>query len=143
MAVKLCCIILVFMLAVLTLYAATTVFVLGDREGWSWEAPPTNGFIDDLVHEKLQKVNVSSSGLCDDADFLRRVHFDLTGQAPTPADVRTFLLDERDSHLKRDEVIDRLLGSAAYVRHWTNRWCDLLQVNSKYLGAVGAEQLRE
>jgi len=124
-------------------YAATTVFVLGDRTGWAWEETPTNNYIDAYVHEKLQKVNVSSSGLCDDADFLRRVHFDLTGQAPTPDVVRTFLLDTRDTSVKRDEVIDRLLGSAAYVRHWTNRWCDLLQVNSKVLGAAGADELRE
>ncbi len=66
-------------------YAATTVFVLGDREGWEWEGDPTNNYIDELVHAKLKKVNVSTSGLCDDADFLRRVHFDLTGQAPSPA----------------------------------------------------------
>ena len=57
-------------------YAATTVFVLGDREGWAWEETPSNNFIDDYIHEKLKKVNVSPSGLCDDADFLRRVHFD-------------------------------------------------------------------
>jgi hypothetical protein len=124
-------------------YAATTVFVLGDRAGWEWDSPPTNNYIDEYVHEKLQKVNVTQSGLCDDADFLRRVHFDLTGQAPTPDEVRTFLLDQRQTKLKRDEVIDRLLGSSSYVRHWTNRWCDLLQVNSKYLGATGAEQFRE
>ena len=42
---------------------------------------------------------------------------------------------------RASEAIERLLGSAAYVRHWTNRWCDLLQVNSKYLGATGAEVL--
>jgi hypothetical protein len=124
-------------------YTATTVFVLGDREGWTWDAPPTNNFIDERIHAKLQRVRVSSAGLCDDADFLRRIHFDLTGEAPTPAAVRTFLLDTRETTQKRDEVIERLLGSAAYVRHWTNRWCDLLQVNSKYLGATGAEQLRE
>ncbi len=124
-------------------YAATTVFVLGDRDGWAWEETPTNNYIDGFIHEKLQKVNVSPSELCDDADFLRRVHFDLTGQAPTTDAVRTFLVDSRESSLKREEVIDRLLGSAAYVRHWTNRWCDLMQVNSKVLGATGADELRE
>lgn len=124
-------------------YAATTVFVLGDRAGWAWEDTPTNNYIDELVHEKLKKVNVSQSEICDDADFLRRVHFDLTGRAPAPDDVRTFLLDDRDTKTKRDETIDRLLGSAAYVRHWTNRWSDLLQVNSKFLGESGAKQLRE
>ena len=123
-------------------YAATTVFVLGDRDGWAWKETPTNNYIDEHVHAKLRKVNVSQSDLCDDADFLRRVHFDLTGQAPTPEEARTFLLDERDEKTKRDEVVDRLLGSAAYVRHWTNRWADLLQVNSKFIGADGAKKFR-
>ena len=124
-------------------YAATTVFVLGDREGWAWEETSTNNYIDEHIHEKLRKVNVSTAPLCDDADFLRRVHFDLTGRAPSPDQVRTFLLDQRDTKTKRDEVIDRLLGSAAYVQHWTNRWCDLLQVNSNVLGQRGAQSMRE
>ena len=44
----------------------------------------------------------------------------------------------RDTRVKRDEMIDRLIGSPDYVEHWTNKWADLLQVNRKYLGVEGA-----
>ena len=29
------------------------------------------------------------------------------------------------------------------VEHWSNKWADLLQVNRKFLGAVGAAKFRE
>ena len=86
--------------------------------------------------------NSEPSEPCTDAEFLRRVHLDLTGLLPTPADVETFLIDVREPAVKRAEVVDRLLGSTAFVDHWTNRWADLLQVNAKFLSGEGAERLR-
>jgi hypothetical protein len=41
------------------------------------------------------------------------------------------LADDRDPRAKRDEVIDRLIGSPAFLEHWTNKWADLLEVNPK------------
>lgn len=123
-------------------YAAARVFVMGDREGWTWRGVPQHNFIDELVDAKLETIRSRPSPLCTDAEFLRRVTLDLTGRLPTPAEVETFLLDGRNTRVKRDEVIDRLLGSSAFVEHWTNKWSDLLQVNSKFLGDGGAESLR-
>ena len=37
--------------------------------------------------------------------------------------------------------IDKLIGSPEFVEHWTNKWADLLQVNSKFLGGEGATAL--
>jgi hypothetical protein len=51
--------------------------------------------------------------------------------------------DARDSRWKRDELIERLVGSPEYVEHWTNKWADLLQVNGKYLGTEGAGAFRD
>ena len=124
-------------------YGATRVFVMGDREGWTWVAPPEHNWIDALVYEKLRTLRSSASELCTDAEFLRRVHLDLTGLPPTRRAVRTFLMDSRNTRVKREEVIDRLIGSVAFVDQWTNRWADLLQVNSKYLGPKGALAWRE
>jgi hypothetical protein len=81
--------------------------------------------------------------LCSDADFLRRVTLDLTGLPPKAADVRRFLADPRDPRTKRAEVVGRLIGSEAFVEHWTNKWADLLQVNPKFLGPEGAKGLRD
>jgi len=115
---------------------------MGDREGFAWQEVPENNFVDELVYAKLRQIKALPSGLCTDAEFLRRITLDLTGLTPTPKEVRTFLLDGRDSRKKRNEVIERLIGSAEFVQHWTNRWSDLLQVNSEFLGSEGAEALR-
>jgi len=124
-------------------YAASQVVVMGDREGWEDFEEEEWTWVDGLVHEKLRRIRSAPSQLCTDDEFLRRVMLDLTGLVPTPLEVRTFLMDARDSRKKRDEAIDRLIGSAAFVEHWTNRWCDLLSVNSKFLGDEGARRLRE
>src|SRR6185436_7814363 len=53
-------------------------------------------------------------------EWLRRVTFDLTGLAPTPAEQDNFLEDP--SARGREKVVGRLLGSeqhgVAYGRHW-------------------------
>ena len=54
-------------------------------------ALPQFNFIDKLVDAKLAKLNIAPSGLCDDAEFLRRVFLDLTGTLPTPDEARKFL----------------------------------------------------
>ena len=57
--------------------------------------------------------------------------------------MRSFLDDKRPARVKRDELVDKLVGSPDFVEHWTNKWADLLQVNRKFLGPVGAKMLRE
>lgn len=124
-------------------YAATTVTVMGDRSEFAWKQQPVFNYIDQLVDQKLKKTKTLPSQLCTDAEFIRRVYIDLTGLPPTIEDVKTFLADKRDSRLKRNELIDRLLGSPEFVEHWTNKWADLLQVNRKYLGVEGAKNFRD
>jgi len=124
-------------------YAATTVTVMGDRSGFVWQDQPENNYIDTLVYAKQKRVKTLPSGLCTDADFIRRVYLDLTGLPPSSSDVRVFLADSRDMKVKRDELIDRLIGNPTYVEHMTNKWADMLQVNNKYLGEKGAAALRE
>lgn len=124
-------------------YAASTVVVLGDRSGFAWEQRPVHNYIDELVDAKLKKVKVLASPVCDDAEFVRRVYLDLTGLPPGPDEVKAFLADTRDAKLKRDELVDKLVGSDAFVEHWANKWADLLQVNRKFLGDAGAAAFRK
>ena len=124
-------------------YAATTLTVMGDRKGYVWKAPETAGRIDELVAAKWKRMKIEPSGLSSDAEFLRRVSLDLTGLPPSSGEVQGFLADERPTKEKRNEVIEKLLGSAEYVEHLTNKWADLLQVNSKFLGKEGAAMFRE
>jgi hypothetical protein len=123
-------------------YAAAPLFVMGDRTGFTWKDVAPYNYIDTLVYEKLRQVKVLPSELCSDSDFIRRVYLDLTGLPPEPEQVRAFLADGRPTRVKRDELIDRLVGSPDFVEHWTNKWADLLQVNRKFLGEVGAAAFR-
>ena len=123
-------------------YAATTIICMGDRTGYAWEQRPQLNYIDLHVDKKLQQVKIVPSELCSDDEFVRRVYIDLTGLIPTVEQVQQFLSDPRDSRTKRDELVDRLVGSRGYVEHWTNKWADLLQVNRKFLGEEGSVALR-
>ncbi len=123
-------------------YAATTVTVMGDRSGFVWKEPETWSKIDELVAKKWQRLKILPSGLCTDEEFLRRLHIDLTGLPPRPEDVEAFLADTRPTREKREAVIDRLIGNPDFVEHWTNKWADMLSVNSKFLGTEGAASLR-
>ena len=123
-------------------YAAVTLTVMGDREGFVWQQPETWGPIDELVAAKWQAMKITPAPLADDLAFLRRLTLDLTGLPPTATAVRQFEADHRDTRIKRAELVARLIGSEEFVEHWTNKWADLLQVNPKFLGKEGAEGLR-
>ncbi|HLQ47131.1 MAG TPA: DUF1549 domain-containing protein, partial [Planctomycetaceae bacterium] len=103
-------------------YAATTLTVMGDRTGFVWTEPPANNKIDQLAAAKWQRMKIQPSALSSDADFIRRVYLDLTGLPPTADDVKAFLADARDTKVKRDELVDQLVGSDDYVEYWSNKW---------------------
>ncbi|MCB1244781.1 MAG: DUF1549 domain-containing protein [Verrucomicrobiae bacterium] len=124
-------------------YAATTLTVMGNREGFTWKEPEAWTEIDKLVASKWQRMKIAPSELCSDTEFIRRIHLDLTGLPPTPEAVTAFLADSRPTRQKRDAVIDQLVGSPAYVENWTNKWADMLQVNGKFLGREGAQVFRD
>jgi hypothetical protein len=124
-------------------YAATTLTVMGDRSGFTWKQPETWGRIDELVAAKWQRMKIEPSGVCSDADFLRRVYLDLAGTPPTSEEVRAFLADTTPMREKRDAIIEKLIGSPEFIEHATNKWCDLLQVNSKFLGGQGVQLFRD
>lgn len=124
-------------------YAATTLTVMGDREGFTWEAPEAWGEIDQLVAAKWERMKLRPSQLCTDEEFVRRVHLDLTGLPPSADRVRSFLADDRPTREKRDALVDELLKTPEYTDHWTNKWSDMLQVNSKFLGDEGTRLYRD
>ncbi|HEY1066336.1 MAG TPA: DUF1549 domain-containing protein, partial [Pirellulales bacterium] len=123
-------------------YGATTITCMGDRSGYAWVETPEYNFIDGLVNEKLKRVKLLPSDVCTDAEFIRRVYLDLIGLPPTPEQVRAFLADGADQRVKRDALVDRLVGSPEYVENWTHKWADLLQVNRKFLGEKGVWTMR-
>jgi WD40 repeat protein/mono/diheme cytochrome c family protein len=123
-------------------YAATTLTVMGDRSGFVWHQPAAWGKIDELVAAKWQRMKIEPSELCTDLEFIRRVYLDLIGLPPTPEEIEAFLSDQRETRIKRDEIIAHLIGRPEYIDFWANKWADLLQCNSKFLGSEGAELFR-
>jgi hypothetical protein len=124
-------------------YAAAGIVIMGDRKGYQWRDVPEYGYIDKLVDAKLKQMKILPSELCTDAEFIRRIYLDLTGLPPEPPDIRAFLADKRTARLKRDELVDKLVGGPEFIEHWTNKWADLLQVNRKFLGEEGAKRFRD
>ncbi|MEL6895748.1 MAG: DUF1549 domain-containing protein, partial [Planctomycetota bacterium] len=124
-------------------YVATTLTVMGPRDGYVHTDSPGYNRIDALVAEKWQRMKIAPSGLCDDATFLRRVSLDLTGMLPDSDTVRKFIADPTPTRQKRDALVDELLAGDAYTQYWTNKWADLLQVNRKFLGVEGSKKFRE
>ncbi len=123
-------------------YAAAPLIVMGDRTGFVWKDVPEYNYIDKLVYDKLKRVKVQAGELCTDAEFVRRVYLDLTGLPPSAETVKKFLADPTESRKKREQLVDQLIGNPDFVDHWTNKWADLLQVNSKFLGLEGARKFR-
>lgn len=90
-------------------------------------------FIDELVLEELEKLNMPPSPAAGDAEFLRRAYLDTIGILPTVERTRAFLAD--DSPSKRDDLIEELLQRPEFVDYWAYKWSDLLLVNSSSLPA--------
>ena len=67
-----------------------------------------NNKVDELVAAKWQRMKIQPSGLCTDAEFLRRVYLDLTGLPPTAEDVRSSWPTRAIRRVKRDELVDKL-----------------------------------
>ena len=79
--------------------------------------PPTltSHELDGLLAQYLKKTNpkVDPAPITSDVEFVRRVHLDLTGKPPTPAQFISFVNDR--SKDKRARLIDDLLQSPEYA----------------------------
>lgn len=76
--------------------------------------------IDRLIDGHLRVAHRPKSPSADDADFLRRLHLDVTGRIPTAETVRAYLADA--SPHKREAVIDRLLADPLAARQLARLW---------------------
>ena len=76
-------------------------------------APPlaTAANVDAALREEWKKAGLAVAPAADDGTWLRRVYIDLVGTIPPPDVVTAFLADAAPS--KREQVVDRLLASAA------------------------------
>lgn len=104
------------------------VLVLPTDDHFVWPSTPENNFIDTLVFDKLKKLHLAPSELCDDETFLRRVTLDLIGLPPTREEYEQFISNsDADKRAKR---IDHLLDRQEFIDLWSMKWGELLRIRA-------------
>ncbi|MAB78603.1 MAG: hypothetical protein CMJ89_04535 [Planctomycetes bacterium] len=101
---------------------------LGD-EAVDLSLEPRHSFIDDEILRTLEDLRVRPSAMADDATFHRRVVLDLTGRLPTPEEVDSYVANGASK--KREQLVDRLLATDAFVDLWAMRLGRLLRLRSQ------------
>lgn len=96
---------------------------------------PRKNFIDDYIFRKMEQDRVPHAGPASDEEFFRRIHIDLTGQIPDSADLRGFLASNDPE--KRNQLVDKLIGSKAYRAKWTYWFGDLAMAAANRIGGEG------
>src|SRR5947209_18511283 len=99
-------------------------------EAWqnALRTPATAAEIDGLMTSALRQDRIQPAPLTTDEQFIRRVTLDLTGELPVPADVEEFVTDKGPN--KRAKLIDKLLASDEYARHWARYWRDVISARA-------------
>jgi hypothetical protein len=102
--------------------------VLPKDLAFTWRDVPQFNYVDALVDEKLRKLRIQPSELCDDREFVRRVYLDICGIVPTVEETQAFVADTAPD--KRAKLIDELLERKEFVELWVMKWAELLQIRS-------------
>lgn len=104
------------------------VMVLPTDDNFVWKEVPETNFVDTLVFDKLKKLHMAPSEVCDDATFLRRVSLDLIGLPPTHDEFDRFMADT--SADKRAKLIDQLIERSEFIDMWSMKWGELLRIRA-------------
>ena len=86
--------------------------------------PSSTKHLDRHIDAVLKQEGLKPSRQTDDAEFLRRIHLDMTGVIPSTEQVLDFVND--GSKNKRSKKIDELLNSKGAVDYWTHMWVNWL-----------------
>ena len=114
----------IFYAFALLIFALLTLNCTKVSQTTSRQVPSSTKHLDRHINAVLKKEGIEPSKMSKDAEFLRRIHLDMTGKIPTPEAVRDFLED--GSSTKRQRKIDDLLQSEAYIDYWTRLWVNWL-----------------
>lgn len=98
------------------------------RDGWALSA------VDEFLLAGMVGRGLEPAPQAERAVLLRRVSFDLTGLPPSPAELASFLQDDRPGAWER--VVERLLASPAYGERWGRHWLDV----ARYADSNGMDE---
>ncbi|MSR42621.1 MAG: DUF1549 domain-containing protein [Pedosphaera sp.] len=104
------------------------VLVIPKSAMFEFPKVPENNYIDTLVNNKLKKIRITPSELCDDATYLRRITLDIVGKLPSVEEVQAFGADADPK--KREKKIDELLERKEFTQMWVMKWAELLQIRT-------------
>jgi len=90
---------------------------------------PIEQAIDHYIEARLQRAGVSPAPQADDPNLLRRLTLDLVGRIPTAAEARAYVASADSS--KRQQLVERLLATPAFVRQQTAEFDALLMDGTK------------
>ncbi len=76
--------------------------------------------------------NIVHADVIDDYEFIRRVSLDIIGRIATAEEIRNYMKLPDDT--RRSLIIDELLKSDEYPRHWANLWTNWLLSRSGTFG---------
>lgn len=80
--------------------------------------------IDAFILARLAGKGLGPSPEADRGTLIRRLHLDLIGLPPTPAEIEAFIADTDPRAYER--LVDRLLGSPRYGERWARHWLDVV-----------------
>ena len=90
--------------------------------------------VDRFVLAAIERAGLAPSPEADRATLIRRLHADLTGLPPTPAEVDAFVADARPDAY--EQLVDRLLASPHYGERMALPWLDA----ARYADSNGFQQ---
>ena len=111
-----------------TFTVGSQVIVIPDNLQYTKPEFPAVNYIDGLVADKLHRLRILPSDVCDDATYLRRVALDITGALPSEADYLRFM-DSKEAD-KRGKLVDELLTRKEFTEMWVMKWAELLQIRT-------------
>ncbi|MES2572565.1 MAG: DUF1549 and DUF1553 domain-containing protein [Verrucomicrobiota bacterium] len=86
---------------------------------------PESNPIDRLINAELGKRGIKAAGAAEKLVLLRRVHLDLIGIPPSPAEQEAFVADQSaDAY---EKVVDRLLANEQHAVRYARHWLDVLR----------------
>ncbi len=96
--------------------------------------------VDRLLAPYYTKHKIDPNARVSDAVYARRVFLDTIGLLPTPAELETFVADDRSDQRAR-LVADLLADKQNYAAHWVTFWSDCLRnsMSRSYHGGGGKQ----
>ncbi|MCM8531995.1 MAG: PSD1 and planctomycete cytochrome C domain-containing protein [Lentisphaeraceae bacterium] len=86
--------------------------------------------IDQLIGDYYRATKTKPEGLVSDEIFVKRAYLDIAGRIPTLPEYEDFMKSIKLD--KREQLVDKLVDSPAYVSHTLNQWLDALRVKFKF-----------